>query len=126
MERVACLTCYSIYFRGEAYLADRQGPQTVAEFQKILAHPQLTLTDPVGTTAVLGLARAYEFSGDHAKSAAAGKNFQSLWKNSDAGLLPLLPAKAKHKNLLKFAVSQENCCLRTSSNIGRPLPIGAI
>jgi eukaryotic-like serine/threonine-protein kinase len=95
MERVAYLTCYSIYFRGEAYLAGRQGPQAVAEFQKILAHPQLTLTDPVGAMAMLGLARAYELSGDHAKSAAADRNFQSLWKNADAGLSRDLQAMAK-------------------------------
>jgi hypothetical protein len=27
MERVACLTCYSTYFRGEAYLAERETRQ---------------------------------------------------------------------------------------------------
>jgi tetratricopeptide (TPR) repeat protein len=95
MERVAYLTCYSIYFRGEAYLAARQGPQAVAEFQKILAHPQLTLTDPVSAMATLGLARAYALSGDRDKSAAAYKSFQNLRKNADSGLLPSLTARAK-------------------------------
>jgi tetratricopeptide (TPR) repeat protein len=95
MERVAYLTCYSIYFRGEAYLAGRQGAQAVAEFQKILDHPQLTLTDPVSAMAELGLARAYELSGDHAKSAAAYKDFQNLRKNADSGLSLYLRAKAK-------------------------------
>jgi len=67
VDRVAFLTCYSIYFRGEAYLDARQGIQAAAEFQKILDHPQLTLTDPVSAMATLGLARAYELSGDRAK-----------------------------------------------------------
>jgi len=89
MDRVAFLTCYTIYFRGEAYLAARQGAQAVREFQKILDHPQLTLTDPVGAMATLGLARAYELSGDHGKSVASYKNFQHLWKNADSGLSPL-------------------------------------
>lgn len=86
MDRVAFLTCYSIYFRGEAYLAARQGARAAAEFQKILDHPQLTLTDPVNARALLGLSRAYELSGDHARSVAAYKNFKNLWKNADPGL----------------------------------------
>jgi len=86
VDRVAFLTCYSIYFRGEAYLAARQGPQAAAEFQKILDHPQLTLTDPVSAMAMLGLARAYELSGDRAESVATYKSFQNLWKNANSGL----------------------------------------
>lgn len=87
MERVAYLTCYSIYFRGEAFLAARQGTEAAAEFQKILDHPQLTLTDSISAMATLGLARAYELSGDHAKSAAAEKAFQNLRKNADPGVI---------------------------------------
>jgi tetratricopeptide (TPR) repeat protein len=86
MDRVAFMTCYSIYFRGEAYLAARQGAKAAAEFQKILDHPQLTLTDPVSARAMLGLARAYELSGDHARSLASYKDFKTLWKNADSGL----------------------------------------
>jgi len=88
MERVAYLTGYPIYFRGEAYLAARQGAQAATEFQKILDHPQLTLTDPVSAMATLGLARAYELSGDRVKSGAAYKTFQNLRKNSDASYQP--------------------------------------
>ena len=95
MERVAYLTCYPIYFRGEAYLAARQGAPAVAEFQKILAHPQLTLTDPVSAMAELGLARAYELSGDRSKSAAAYKDLQNLRKNADPGLSVYLRGNAK-------------------------------
>jgi tetratricopeptide (TPR) repeat protein len=86
MDRVAFLTCYSIYFRGEVYLAARQGAMAAAEFQKILDHPQLTLTDPVSARAMLGLSRAYELSGDRAKSLATLKNFQMISKNAGSGL----------------------------------------
>ena len=95
VDRVAFLTCYSIYFRGEAYLDARQGIQAAAEFQKILDHPQLTLTDPVSAMATLGLARAYELSGDRAKSVVSYKNFQNLWKNADSGLSPYPRAKTQ-------------------------------
>jgi hypothetical protein len=95
IERVAYLTCYSVYFRGEAYLAARRGAEAVAEFQKILDHPQLTLTDPVSAMAMLGLARAYELSGDRVKSAAAYRDFQNLRRNADPGLSRDLLAKVK-------------------------------
>jgi tetratricopeptide (TPR) repeat protein len=95
VDRVAFLTCYSIYFRGEAYLDARQGKQAAAEFQKILDHPQLTLTDPVSAMATLGLARAYELSGDRAKSVASYKNFQNLRKNADSNLSLYLRAKTQ-------------------------------
>ena len=85
MKRVAFLTCYPIYFRGEAYLASQQGALAAAEFQKVLDHPQLTLTDPVGAMATLGLARAYALSGDRGKSRAAYERFLALWKNSEPG-----------------------------------------
>ena len=88
MERVAYLTGYAIYFRGEAYLAARQGAQAAKEFQKLLDHPQLTLTDPVSAMATLGLARAYELSGDKAKSVGAYNKFLTLRKYADADLLP--------------------------------------
>jgi hypothetical protein len=93
MERVAYLTCYSTYFRGEAYLASQQGAPAAAEFKKILARPQLTLTDPVSAMAALGLARAYELSGDRVQSAAAYKSFQDLRKKADPGPSPSLLAK---------------------------------
>ncbi len=83
MKRVAFLTCYPIYFRGEAYLASHQGALAAAEFQKVLDHPQLTLTDPVGAMATLGLARAFDLSGDRVKSLAAYGRFLALWKNSE-------------------------------------------
>jgi tetratricopeptide (TPR) repeat protein len=82
MIRVGFLTCYAAYFRGEAYLASKQGALAAAEFQKILNHPQLTLTDPIGALAYLSLARAFAISGDHARSRSAYATFFLLWKNA--------------------------------------------
>jgi hypothetical protein len=120
MERVAYLTCYSIYFRGEAYLAGRQGAPAVAEFQKILAHPQLTLTDPVSAMATLGLARAYELSGDRAQSAAAYKNFQNLRKKCRPWpftfAIPKRPNKRKGRQCLlprRYVISPSSPMLTT-------------
>lgn len=93
IERVAFLTCYPIYLRGEAYLASHQGAQAAAEFQKILDRPQLVLTDPVGAMAQLRLAQAYEQAGDSVRSAAAYKALQEEWKHADPSVLASLQAK---------------------------------
>ena len=77
---------YPVYVRGESYLRARQGQAALAEFQKILDHPQLTLTDPVSARAMLGLSHAYELSGDHARSVATYKDFKTLWKSAESGL----------------------------------------
>jgi hypothetical protein len=55
----------------------------------------MALTDPVSAMALLGLARAYDLSGDRARSAAAYKDFQNLRKNADPGLSLSLRARAK-------------------------------
>lgn len=95
IERVAFLTCYPAYFRGEAYLAARKGAQAAVEFQKVVDRSQLTLTDPVGAMALLGLARAYEVSGDKARSVAAYRSFLEQLKNPDQEFLLSLRAKAR-------------------------------
>lgn len=69
VERVGYLTCYPIYFRGEAYLAEHNATKAASEFQRILDHPQLTLTDPVRMAAAQGLAHANELSKNLARTA---------------------------------------------------------
>jgi hypothetical protein len=41
-------TLYPVYVRGEAYLAAHQGAQAAAEFQKILDHRGIVVSDPIG------------------------------------------------------------------------------
>jgi len=95
IARVGFLTCYPIYFRGQAYLAQKQGLLAAAEFHKIIDKSQLTLTDPVGVLANLGLARAYAISEDQARSRAAYERFLTLWKNADPDLALLKQATAE-------------------------------
>ena len=92
---------YPAYVRGEAYLAAHQGAEAVAEFQKILDHPGIVLSDPIGALAHLGLARAYDLQGDTAKATAAYQDFLTLWKDADTD--PDIPiykqAKAEYTKL---------------------------
>ena len=92
---------YPAYVRGEAYLAAHQGVEAAAEFQKILDHPGIVLSDPIGALAHLGLARAYDLQGDTAKATAAYQDFLTLWKDADTDTdIPIYKqAKAEYTKL---------------------------
>jgi eukaryotic-like serine/threonine-protein kinase len=90
---------YPVYVRGEAYLALHQGAQAAAEFQKIVDHRGIVISDPVGALARLELGRAYVMAGDEAKGKAAYGEFLELWKDADAGLPVLKQAKLEYARL---------------------------
>ena len=92
-------TLYPAYVRGEAYLAMHQGTQAAQEFQKILDHPFIVSSDPVGALARLQLARAYAMSGDTVKAKAAYQNFLALWKDADPGIPILQEARKEFASL---------------------------
>lgn len=87
---------YPVYVRGEAYLAAHQGAEAAAEFQKILNHRSIVVSDPVGALAHLQLGRALAMAGQTAKAKAAYSDFLALWKDADAGLPILQQAKAAY------------------------------
>ena len=106
------LTClYPTYVRGEAYLAEGQGSQAAAEFQKIIDHSGMVWNCATGALAKLGVARAYaqeakSASGADADAArvralAAYKDFLTLWKGADAGIPVYQQAKAEYASLLQ-------------------------
>jgi serine/threonine protein kinase/tetratricopeptide (TPR) repeat protein len=86
---------YPVYVRGLAYSRMGRHREAAAEFQKILDHPGITLTDPIGPMARLQLARALSASGDRAKSAAAYKDLLMLWKDADPDIPVVREAKAE-------------------------------
>jgi tetratricopeptide (TPR) repeat protein len=90
---------YTIYVRGLAYLAARQGPQAAAEFQKILDGRTIVVSDPIGALAHLQLGRALALSGDKAKAKTAYQDFLTLWKDADADIPILKQAKAEYAPL---------------------------
>jgi hypothetical protein len=66
--------------------AMHQGPKTAIEFQKVLVHQGVTVGDPVGIMAHLGLARAYGVAGDSANASSRYQEFFSLWKAADSNV----------------------------------------
>jgi len=90
---------YPIYVRGEAYLAEHEGSQAAAEFQKILDHRGIVLNEAIGALAHLQLGRAYAMLGDTAKAKAAYQDFLALWKDADPDIPILTQAKAEYATL---------------------------
>jgi DNA-binding winged helix-turn-helix (wHTH) protein/Tfp pilus assembly protein PilF len=91
---------YPTYVRGEAYLAAHQGAEAATEFQKILDHRGIVVSDPIGALARLQSARAYALSSDKVKAKSAYQDFLSLWKDADPDIPILKQAKAEYAILL--------------------------
>jgi tetratricopeptide (TPR) repeat protein len=90
---------YPVYLRGEAYLAARQPDKAAIEFQKIIDHPGIVVSDPIAALAHLQLGRAYAISGDKAKARSAYQDFLSVWRDADSGIPVLKQAKADYAKL---------------------------
>jgi predicted Zn-dependent protease len=90
---------YPIYVRGEAFLAAHQGAAAAAEFQKILDHRGIVVSDPVGALARLQIARAFAMAGDKGRAQAAYRDFLTLWVDADTDIPILRRAKAEYGGL---------------------------
>jgi serine/threonine protein kinase/tetratricopeptide (TPR) repeat protein len=90
---------HSAYLRGEALMAARRYAEAAAEFQKVLDHPGIVGTDPIGVLAHLQLGRVFVLSGDRTRAKAAYETFLGLWKDADADIPVLKRAKAEYARL---------------------------
>jgi len=90
---------YPVYVRGLAYLAAHRGAEAAAEFQKVLDHRGIVVSDPVGAVARLQLGRALAFSGDKTNAGRAYQDFLTLWKDADPDIPILKQAKAEYAKL---------------------------
>ena len=90
---------YPIYVRGLAYLAAHQGTAASAEFQRILDHRQITVSDPIGALAHLQMGRALVMAGDNNNSRIAYQHFLALWKDADPDIPIFKQAKLEYARL---------------------------
>jgi hypothetical protein len=86
---------YPVYVRGLAYLAAHRGADAAAEFQKILDHRGIVLSDPIGAVARVQLGRAFAASGEIQKATLAYQDFLTLWKDADREIPILKQANAE-------------------------------
>jgi eukaryotic-like serine/threonine-protein kinase len=90
---------YPIYVRGEAYLALNRGREGAREFQKIIDHRGIVVSDPIGALAHLQLGRAFVLSGEKTKAKTAYEDFLTLWRDADSNIPILKQAKAEYAKL---------------------------
>ena len=90
---------YPVYIRGQAYLLLRRAAEAASEFQRILDHRGITLNEPIGALAHLGIARAYALQGESAKARTAYQDFLTLWKDADPDIPILKQAKAEYAKI---------------------------
>jgi tetratricopeptide (TPR) repeat protein len=90
---------YPVYLRGEAYFAARQPDKAAIEFQEIVDHPAIVVSDPIAALAHLQLGRTYAISGDKAKARSAYQDFLSVWRDADSGIPVLKQARADYAKL---------------------------
>jgi len=88
----------SVYIRGLAYLAAKQGTEAAAEFQKILDHPDVAFSQ-ARAFALAGLGRAHALQGDTVKARKAYQDFLAQWKDADPGIPLLKQAKSEYAGL---------------------------
>jgi serine/threonine protein kinase len=91
---------YPVYVRGLAYLASQRGAEGAAEFQKILNHRGIVVSDPIGALARLQLGRALALAGDKTKAKTAYLDFLTLWKDADPDIPIIKQAKTEYAKLL--------------------------
>ena len=91
-------TLHPIFVRGRARLMLHQGPEAVAEFQKVLDHRSLT-TFTSTSLVQLQLARAYAESKEIEKARSAYDKFLALWRDADPNNPLLIRAKAEYADL---------------------------
>ena len=83
----------SMLARATAYLEAKHTPEAIDEFQRLAQLRVGFPADPACTMAQLGLARAYDLSGDLNQARSAYQQFLSLWKDADADEPILLQAR---------------------------------
>ncbi len=95
-----CGSMYTIYVRGQAYLASHRYAEAAAEYRKIIKHIGVVSNDPtVVVAARLQLARALALSGDRDKAKSSYGHFLKIWKDADPNSPILQQAKAEHEKL---------------------------
>jgi len=90
----------SVYVRGLIYLHAGDGPNAVAEFQRILDHRGRGSTSPLYPLAYVQQARAYALTGDRVKAGKAYQDFLGLWKAADADITILREARSEYARLV--------------------------
>jgi DNA-binding winged helix-turn-helix (wHTH) protein/tetratricopeptide (TPR) repeat protein len=86
---------HSPYIRGEALFRAARVKEGISEFRKIVDHPGIRFTDPIGSLAYLQISRGYRLLGDRINARGACEMFLKRWADSDPDV-PILH-EAQHE-----------------------------
>jgi hypothetical protein len=75
------------------------GPEAAREFQKIIDHRGIVVSDPIGALAHLQLGRAFVLLGEKTKAKTAYGDFLTLWKDADSNIPIFKQVKAEYAKL---------------------------
>jgi len=90
---------YPVYIRGLAFLAANKPAEAAAEFQKVLDHRGIVVSDPIGALARLQLGRAQAAAGNKTKAKVGYQDFLSFWRDADSDIAILQQAKTEYAKL---------------------------
>jgi eukaryotic-like serine/threonine-protein kinase len=89
----------SVYVCGKAYLSACQSAEAAAAFQKVLDHPGILVSDPMGALPHLQLGRGFALSADETKAKTTYQDFLTLWLDADPDIPILKQAKAEYAKM---------------------------
>jgi tetratricopeptide (TPR) repeat protein len=89
----------AVYIRGLAHAREREYGAAALDFQSVVDHPGIVLSDITGALAHLQLARALAGAGQTEKAKASYRRFLEIWKDADPDILLLQEAKAEFARL---------------------------
>ena len=74
---------HSPYIRGVALFRAGRVKEGISEFQKIVDHPGIRFTDPIGSLAYMQISRGYPLLGDRINARGAYETFSKRWVDAD-------------------------------------------
>jgi tetratricopeptide (TPR) repeat protein len=90
---------HSPYIRGEALFRAGRVKEGIAEFQKIVDHPGIRFTDPIGSLAYLQISRGYRLANDGINARGGYEMFLKRWAEADSDVPVLREAQREFQAL---------------------------
>jgi DNA-binding winged helix-turn-helix (wHTH) protein/tetratricopeptide (TPR) repeat protein len=87
------------YYRGLAYLEDKQPKRATEEFQQVIAHRTLADLPVYVALSQLELGHAFQLLGDKANAARAYREAEKVWKDAEPGFPPLVQLRTYEREL---------------------------
>jgi eukaryotic-like serine/threonine-protein kinase len=88
------------YYRGLAYLQDKQPQRAIREFQQVADHRTLADYPLYVVLSQLEMGRALQLIGDQASAAQAYDEIARIWKDADSGFPPLQELRAYQREVI--------------------------